>query len=157
MSTVDMSTELRVEHLLNSVKQLSPVELDEFTQKFAEWQQQKVPIGEDVDPDASDDEVLAFIKKNSELPEKENRRYWQLRRKREIEDLSEDEFAEYEEYITKLYDMNVKRLEGLAILGQRWGKPVKEIMAELGLFISHIDEPHFSEDISQEYHTENSQ
>ena len=30
-----MSTELRVEHLLNSVKQLSPVELDEFTQKIS--------------------------------------------------------------------------------------------------------------------------
>ncbi len=36
MSTVDTSTELRVEHLLNSVKQLSPVELDEFTKKLAE-------------------------------------------------------------------------------------------------------------------------
>lgn len=31
-----MATELSVEHLLNSVKQLTPVELDEFMQKVVE-------------------------------------------------------------------------------------------------------------------------
>ncbi len=41
-----------------------------------------MPIGESVDPDASDDEVLAFIKKNTRLPEKEHQRYWELRLKR---------------------------------------------------------------------------
>lgn len=133
MSTVDMSTELRVEHLLNSVKQLSPVELDEFTQKFAEWQQQKVPIGEDVDPDASDDEVLAFIKKNSKLPEKENRRYWELRGKSDDEALTDDELPEYQELVRQLTILNTKRLEGIAILAHRWEKPAEEIIAKFGL------------------------
>lgn len=45
MSTVDMPTEIRVEHLLNSVKQLLPVEFDEFTKKLAEWQQQQKRTG----------------------------------------------------------------------------------------------------------------
>lgn len=155
MSIVDVPTELRVEHLLNSVKQLSSVELDEFTKKLAEWQQQKdISVDKELDVEASDDEVIAFIKRNLKLPEKEDRRYWQLRRKREIEDLSDYEFSEYQDYIKKMERMDVKRLEALVILKQRWGKPVNDIMVELGLLIDHFEEPYLSEDDSQECHTE---
>ena len=70
MATIENSTEPKVEHLLHSVKQLSPVELDEFTRQLAEWQQQQGGvIGEDVDPNASDAEVLAVIRANLLLPE----------------------------------------------------------------------------------------
>lgn len=156
MASIENPTELKVEHLLHSVKQLSPVELDEFTQKFTEWQRQReASINEDVNLDASDAEILAFIRKNSRLPEKENRHYWQLRRKREDETLSDNEMPEYEELIRQLDAMNIKRLKALAILVQRWGKPVREIMAELGLFVSHFDEPQFSEKITQEGHSGN--
>lgn len=79
-----------------------------------------------MDPDASDATIVAFIRKNSQLPEKEHRHYWQLRRKREDETLSDDEQQTYEELLTKLEIMNVKRLEALVILGQRWRKPVKK-------------------------------
>ena len=41
MATIENPTELKVERLLSGVKQLSPVELGEFTQKFIEWQQQR--------------------------------------------------------------------------------------------------------------------
>ena len=52
MASIENPAELGVEHLLHSVKQLSPVELDEFIQKFTEWQQQQeVAVGEDVNPD----------------------------------------------------------------------------------------------------------
>ena len=74
MATVDIPIKPKVEHLLKSVKQLSPVELDEFNQKFTEWQQQKdIPIDEELDADASDDEVLDYIKNNTRLSKKENR------------------------------------------------------------------------------------
>ena len=150
MASIEKPTELKVEHLLSGVKQLSPIELDEFTRKFTEWQQQQeVVVGEDVDPDASDATIVAFIRKNSQLPEKAYRRYWQLRRKREDETLSDDEQQTYEELLRKLEIMNVKRLEALAILVQRWGKPVKEIMGELGIFVSHFDEPEFPEESVQ--------
>ncbi len=155
MATIENSTQLKVEHLLNGVRQLSPVELDEFARKFAEWQQQQeVVVGEDVDPDASDAEVIAFIRKNSQLPEKAYRRYWQLRLKREDETLSNDEQQAYEKLLGKLEIMNVKRLEALAILVQRWGKPVREIMGELGVFVSHFDEPEFPEESVQKGHSE---
>lgn len=156
MTTIENPTALKVEHLLSGVKQLSPVELDEFTRKFIEWQQQEAGVGEDVDPDATDAEMVDFIKKNSQLPEKAYRRYWQLRRKREDETLSDDEKRAYEELLRKLEIMNVKRLEALAILVQRWGKPVKEIMGELGLFVSHFDEPEFSEESLRKGHSERS-
>ena len=155
MATIENPTQLKVEHLLHSVKQLSPVELDEFTRQLTEWQQQQeAAVGEDVDPDATDAEVLAFIRKNSQLPEKAYRRYWQLRHKREDETLSDDEQQAYEELLRKSEIMNVKRLEALAILVQRWGKPVKEIMGELELFVSHFDEPEFSEESVQKGHSE---
>ncbi len=158
MASIENATELKVEHLLSGVKQLSPIELDEFTRKFTEWQQQQeAAIGENVDPDATDAEVVAFIRKNSKLPEKAYRRYWQLRRKREDETLSDDEQQAYEELIRKSEIMNVKRLEALAILVQRWGKPVKEIMGELGLFVSHFDEPEFSDESVQKGHSERPQ
>ncbi len=154
MAGIESSTELKVEYLLHSVKQLSPVELDEFTRKLTEWQQQQeAVIGEDVDPDASDATIVAFIRKNSQLPEKENRRYWWLRRKREDEALSADEMSEYEELIRRLETMEVKRLEALAVLVQRWDKPVREIMAELRLFVSHFDKPQFSEESAQGGHS----
>ena len=150
MASIETPTQLKIEHLLQRVKQLSPVELDEFTRQLTEWQQQReAAIGEAVDPDATDAEVVAFIRKNSQLPEKAYRRYWQLRRKREDETLSDDEQRTYEALIRKLEIMNVKRLEALAILVQRWGKPVKEIMGELGLFVSHFDEPEFSDESVQ--------
>ena len=150
MATVDTSIELSVEHLLNSVKQLSPIELDEFAKKLAEWQQQQEhSTDEDLDPNASDDEVLAFIKKNTRLPEKENLRYWELRLKREDTDLCDDETVEYENFLTKLEKMNVKRLEALAILVHRWEKPACKILSEYGLHISQHDEPDYYESISQ--------
>ena len=134
MASIENSTELKVEHLLHSVKQLSPVELDEYTRKLTEWRQQReAVIGEDVDPDDSDAEVLASIRANLFLPEKENRRYWQLRRKSDDETLSDAELPEYQELVRQLTILNTKRIEGISILVQRWGKSAEEIVKEFGL------------------------
>ncbi len=134
MPTVDIPTEPKVEHLLNSVKKLSPVELDEFRQKFAEWQQKKdVFLDEELDADASDDEVVAYIRKNLKLPDQENRRYWQLRRKSVAESLTDDELPEYQELVQQLTILNTRRLEGVAILVHRWKMPAEEIIAKFGL------------------------
>ena len=134
MATIENPTQLKVEHLLDSVRQLSPVELDEFTRKFAEWQQQQeVEIGEDVDPNASDAEVLDVIRANLLLPEKQNRRYWRLRHKSDNETLSDVELMEYQELVRRLTILNTKRLEGIAVLVHRWGKSAEDIIAEFGL------------------------
>ena len=90
-------------------------------------------IGEEVDPDASDAEVLASIRANLLLPEKENQRYWQLRHKSDDETLTDDELPEYQELVRRLMILNTKRLEGIAILVHRWGKSPEQIIAEFGL------------------------
>ena len=137
MAGIEIPAELKVEYLLHNVQQLSPTELDEFTQKFTEWQNQReTAIDEKIDNDASDDEVIAFIRKNSQLPEKENRRYWELRRMSDDETLSDEDRPEYRELVRRLTVMTATRLDALAILVQRWQKPVEDIMAELGLVIS---------------------
>ncbi len=155
MANTENPSELTVEYLLQNVKKLSPVELYEFTKKLSEWKQQQCySIEEDLDPDASDDEVLEFIRKNTRLPEKENRRYWELRLKREDTDLSDNETTEYENFLSKLGEMNVKRLEALAILVDRWDKTASEILSEYDLQISQFDEPDYYESITQLFQSE---
>lgn len=155
MVNTENPSELTVDHLLQNVKKLSPVELYEFTKKLSEWKQQQCySIEEDLDPDASDDEVLEFIRKNTRLPEKENRRYWELRLKREDTDLSDNETTEYEDFLSKLGEMNVKRLEALAILVDRWDKTASEILSEYDLQISQFDEPDYYESITQLFQSE---
>ncbi len=150
MVSIENLSELTVDRLLQNVKKLSPVELDEFTQKLTAWQERKdISIDEELDADASDDEVIAYIKKNLKLTEKENHRYWELRLKREDTDLSDDETVEYGNFIAKLEMMNIKRLEALCILVHRWKKPAIEILSEYGLLISQFDEPDYYESISQ--------
>lgn len=74
---------------------------------------------------------------------------------REGEALTDDELREYQELVTHLDVMNVKRLEGLAILVQHWRKPAREIMAALGIFVSHLNEPEFPDEMRQDGYAEN--
>ena len=117
--------QLTVEHLLLSVKQLSPVELYEFTRQFREWQKQNEA--------AEEAALLALIEENSHLPPAEQRRYKQLRRKCEDRTLTQCELSEYQSLLQQLEARNVKRIEALNVLAQRRGTTLRGIMAELGL------------------------
>ena len=77
--------------------------------------------------------MLASIRENSRLPEKEQRRYQELWRKCEDETLSEVELAEYHQLLSKLEARNVKRIEALITLAKIRGKTLRQTMAELGL------------------------
>ena len=125
MSIHEAAEQLTVDHLLNSVQQLSPAELWEFTERLAEWQRQR-----EVPEEAP---LLASIRENSRLPEEEQRRYQELWRKCEDETLSEAELAEYHKLLSKLEARNVKRIKALITLGEMRGKTLKQVMAELGL------------------------
>lgn len=83
-----------------------------------------------VDKEAS---LLAIIQENSQLPEKEQKRYRQLWSKCEDETLSEDELTEYQALLSQLEARNLKRIEALIALAQNRGKTLGEITAELGL------------------------
>ena len=72
-----------------------------------------------VDKEAS---LLAVVQENSQLPEKEQKRYQQLWTKCEDETLSEDELIEYQMLLSQLETRNLKRIEALIALVQSRGK-----------------------------------
>ena len=125
MSIREATEQLTVDHLLDSVQQLSAAELWEFTERLAEWQRQR-EVPEEVP-------LLTSIRENSRLPEKEQQRYQELWRKCENETLSEAELAEYHKLLSKLETRNVKRIESLITLAEMRGKTLEQVMAELGL------------------------
>ena len=125
MSIRETAEQLTIDYLLEGVQQLSTAELWEFTDRLAEWQRQR-----EVPEEAP---LLAAIRENSRLPEKEQRRYQELWRKCEDETLSEVELAEYHQLLSKLEARNVKRIESLITLAKMRGKPLRQIMEELGL------------------------
>ena len=125
MSIREGTMHLTVDSLLDSVRQLSPTELWEFTERFAEWQKLR-----DIPDEAA---LLASIHENSRLPGEKHQRYQALWRKCEDETITEAELAEYQTLLSELYARNLKRIESLMALGQQCGKTLHEMSAELGL------------------------
>jgi hypothetical protein len=127
MPTVEVPVQLTVDHLLTAIKQLSPVELHEFMQQLAVWQQHN---GQQIEEEAA---LLARIKENSSLPTAKQRRFDRLRRKRQAGTLTKLEAAELRALWQHVEQMNVTRLQALADLAQRRSTDVKTCMRELGL------------------------
>lgn len=123
--SINEGAELTVDYLLDSVRQLSPTELWEFTERFAEWQKLR-----DIPDEAA---LLASIHENSRLPGQKHRRYQELWRKCEDETITDAELAEYQTLLSELYARNLKRIESLAVLAKRRGKTLRELSAALGL------------------------
>lgn len=74
---------------------------------------------------------LAIIQENSQLPEKEQKRYRQLWTKCEYETLSKDELTEYQALLSQLKARNLKRIEALITLAQNSGKTLGGVAPEL--------------------------
>ena len=96
-------------------------------QQLAAWQQHN---GQQAEEETT---LLARIEENSRLPAAAQRRYKQLRRKRERGTLTERDLTEYQALLQQLEARNVKRIEALIALAQRRGTTLRGIMAELGL------------------------
>jgi hypothetical protein len=124
MPTVLVPAQLTVEHLIEAVKHLSPVELREFSQQFATWQGQNNTQADQADEEAV---LLTAIEENSCLPATEQRRYERLRRKCERRMLTAPELAEYQLLLQQLEARNVKRVEALIALAQRRGTTLRGI------------------------------
>ncbi|MBI1928562.1 hypothetical protein HYR99_30510 [Candidatus Poribacteria bacterium] len=124
MSTMQGSAQSTVEHLLQMVKQLPPAELGEFTQRFVEWQDQN---GMQMKEEA------ALIQATQvRLPAADERRLKRLIAKSERGTLTPKELEGYRALAQQAEQLNVTRVEALAELVRRWGKPVRVIMQEIG-------------------------
>jgi hypothetical protein len=127
MPIVQVPAQLTVEHLMAAIKQLSPIELHEFTQQLTAWQQENGQAA------AEEATLLACIQANSHLPDAEQRRYERLRRKCEHRTLTEREQREYQALLQQFEARNVKRIEALIALAQWRGTTLRGLIAELGL------------------------
>lgn len=124
MPAYEAPEQLSVEYLLSGVKQLSHPELREFVEKLTEWQAQRKT--------AEESELLGVIQANSQLPEKEHRRYRELWHKCEDGTLSEVERVEYQALLNQLEVRNTKRIEALILLARLRGKTLREVTTEVG-------------------------
>ena len=112
MPTVQVPAQLNIEHLIAAVKQLSPIELLEFSQEFDALRKKNGTRS------SKEARLLACIQENSYLPDPRHQRYERLRRKCERQTLTERELEEYQSLVQQLEARNVKRLEALISLAK---------------------------------------
>jgi hypothetical protein len=124
MPTVQVPAQLTVEHLMTAVKQLSPAELREFMRQFAEWQEQNGK--------QADEEAALIQATKARLPAADERRLKRLIAKSERGTLTPKELEEYRSLAQQAERLNVKRVEALAELVRRRGKPARAVMREIG-------------------------
>ena len=124
MPTVLVPAHLTVEHLMAAVKQLSPTGLREFTQQFTAWQEKNGT--------QADEDVVLIQATKARLPVADERRLKRLIAKSERETLTPKELDEYRVLAQRAEQLNVTRVEALAELVRRQGKPMHMVMAEIG-------------------------
>jgi hypothetical protein len=109
-----------VDSLLDAVGRLPPDELNDFAVRFADWRQE-----------ATDEQTLVRAIRRR-LNSGDEARLRDLVRKSEQGQLTRQEQAEYRELARQAERVNVHRVQALAELVRRRGKPVREIMQEVG-------------------------
>ncbi len=133
MSTVRARIKRTVGELLETVKQLPPIELHEFEERFAAWRAQDGKHDRRSLEAADEETLLACVRLNSGLPAGEQQRFDRLRHKRRAEALNEAEERQLQQQWRRVEQMNVRRLRALAELARRRGADVKTLMRELRL------------------------
>ena len=124
MPTVQAPVQLTVDHLMAAIKQLSPAELSEFTRQFADWRERNGK--------QADDEAALIKATKAHLPAADGRRLKRLMAKSERGTLTAKELDEYRALAQQAERLNVTRVEALAELVRRRGKPVRVVMEEIG-------------------------
>jgi hypothetical protein len=113
-----------VEELLEAIERLSPVELGEFSRQFAARQH--------ANGRGSKDEAALVKITKARLPATQRQRLQRLIAKSEQGGLTPKELADYRALAKQAEQLNVQRVEALAELVRRRGKPVQMVMQEIG-------------------------
>lgn len=115
---------LTIDQLITAVKQLPPTQLHVFTRRLSAWQTKSRK--------ESDEETGLIAAAQVRLPATAERRLRRLARKSEQGLLSAKELEEYRALAQQAEQMNAQRVEAVAKLARRWGKPVSAVMREIG-------------------------
>lgn len=124
MATQPVPVALSVEQLLEAIKHLSPAELREFRQQFTAWQEHN---GKQAEGDTA---LLRAAK--ARLPATAERRLQRLIAKSEQGTLTAKELADYQALAQRAEQINAMRVEALAELVRRRGKPAAVVLEEIG-------------------------
>ncbi|HKI20354.1 MAG TPA: hypothetical protein VKA15_20870 [Isosphaeraceae bacterium] len=127
MPTIHLEAEVSRESLLKAVKQLSPLELDQFVSEVLSLRAQRVP-GRLTAPET---ELLKRI--NEGLPDLLQHRYHELISRRQGETLTTDEHDELLRLTDQVERLEGDRLAALADLANERGVSLSALMAELGI------------------------
>ena len=114
---------MTVNRLIAAVKQLPPAKLHLFTRRFSAWQAQSRK--------ATDEETALIATTQTRLPTTAERRLERLVEKSERGLLNLKELEEYRTLSQQAEQLNAQRVEALAKLARRWGKPVGVVMREI--------------------------
>jgi hypothetical protein len=124
MPVVEIQAELSVEQLLEAVRQLSPAELLKFSRQFARLQKQN--------GSHSEDEASLIRATKEKLSTADLRRLKLLNARTERGTITAEELKEYQALTRKAEQMSVRRVEALAELVRRRGRPARVVMKEIG-------------------------
>jgi hypothetical protein len=113
--------------LLKAAEHLSEQELDELVSNLLSLRAQRIA------PCLPEAEADLLRQVNETLPDDAQRRYEELIAKRRALKLNAEEYEELLKLTEQEEASNVRRVEALAKLARLRGKPVREVMADLGL------------------------
>lgn len=119
--------------ILDAVRQLPPSELEDFVKKVLVFQAKKRTKSL---PDAETQLLKSIYRKFSA---EKLASLKQLRKKSEVEDLSENEFAELTLLSDSLEEFHARRMKKLAELSKLRGLGLEETMAQIGIKFPNYD------------------
>lgn len=127
MPMIQIEAQLTAGQLLKAVEQMPPEDLDRFVEQVA------VLRASQRAPRLSQAESRLLEKINRGLAARDQHQYDELVAKREIEDLTQDENAEFLR-LTNLFEaLNVERMEALAQLARIRRSTLRDLMRDLGI------------------------
>jgi hypothetical protein len=127
MPTVKVDAQLSKEDLLQAAQQLSPAELEQFTQEVIALKAQQTY------PSLSQDETQLLLKINQGLPPATQQRYHDLIVLRQSETLTESEYQELLALTEVVEAQQAQRLQDLAQLAQLRQTSLSALLEQLGI------------------------
>ena len=127
MPTINIQAEVSVDVLVKAVEQLPEAELRQFTAQVLALNAKRMA------PSVTQEETALLLQINKPLPEDIQRRFDELRGKRDTETLDNEEYAELLRFTQQVEAFDVARLEALTKLAALRGVTLPELMHQLDL------------------------
>lgn len=127
MPTITIQADVSVDVLVKAAEQLSETALRQFTAQVLALNAKRTA------PSVTQEEAALLVHINGRLPEDVQRRYDELRAKRDAETLGDADHAELLQLTKQVEAFDVARVEALSKLAARRGVTLSALMRQLGI------------------------